>query len=914
MKRWEVNILINNVEQFENIIMSCLFGGKERKVYSEEEINDTVDKLANSLWSNISKEELELIKNNIHSKQIVKLDIGTVITDSKHKKWFMGVKPGLEMKYWNRYKLYLQNDKKFAPNVINSMDDVSDEIIDLLGNPMSNESFQRRGLVVGDVQSGKTANYISVINKAADTGYKVIVLLTGTIEKLRKQTQLRVDEGFIGTSSIDGNGFIGVGKYDNTFGPSYLTNVIDDFKITSSKVIGISFDGMTETCVLVIKKNVSVLRNLNKWIENRNLKGGNSKVNTSILVIDDEADNASINTNDEDKSPTKINEQIRKLLNLFTKTSYLGFTATPYANIFINPFVQEHDMLADDLFPRDYIYCLDSPTNYIGARNIFGENAEHDYMIQEIKDAEEYYPQTHKIDFVVDDLSPSLNTALCEFYLANVIRDLRGDTTCHRSMLINISRFVRIQQQLGEVVNNHLKTVKDDIRLYSKLPVEQALKNSSIKELKRVYENEYSNIEYSWEDIQKNLIRAIDPIQVFVINGKKNELDYEANEIYGLRAICVGGLTLSRGLTLEGLIISYFYRNSKIYDTLMQMGRWFGYRGGYEDICRIWMSKDSINWYGEISDATDELRRDIKVMKESGGIPKDFGLRVRRDSNVLMITARNKMKTAATIPLVISLSEEFIETPKLHNNYSINNSNYNKLNNFISILKEKHSLTRNENSNTNFGFIKVEKEDILDFLSNFDVAKANIKYNKESIIEFINRYAGPELKQWDIVFLNGSSKNEHEIYEFDNEHKIKWMSRTYELKNNDTLIQISGKRNRLGAATDASFGLKKDDLKKLEEEFIKANKGKNGHMGEKWYFKSYVDRRPLLMIYFIGLKNNNDDGKLDSGIRNIPLIGLSIGIPTLTDQETKYATYMLNIIEQQNYMDYNNEFGEEDYE
>ncbi len=900
-----------NKEQLENAIIGVLFGSKDRKVYTEQEIDQIIEQFF-SLSKDITVEEKEQIKRNIHSKQIIKLDTGTVLVGNKHKKWFMGEKPNLEMKYWNRYKNYLQFDKKFAPKVIDSMDDVSDEIVDLLGNPLSNEAFQRRGLVVGDVQSGKTANYISVINKASDVGYKIIVLLTGTIEKLRQQTQIRVDEGFIGQSSDNSKSIIGVGKYDNTIVPLFFTTIFDDFKSTSTRVLGISLDNMTNTCVLVVKKNVSVLKNLNQWIKNQNLRGGNSIVDNSLLVIDDEADNASINTNDEDKSPTKINEQIRILLKLFTRTSYLGFTATPYANIFIDPFVKAVDMLADDLFPRDYIYCLDAPTNYIGARNIFGINAEHDYMIQKIRDANEYYPQTHKIDFIIDALSPSLETALYEFYLANVIRDLRGDITAHRSMLINISRFVNVQKQLGEVVNRHLKTVKDDVRLYSKLPVLEAIKNSSIRNLKRVYEEEYSNVQYSWEEIQPNLIRAIDPIQVFVVNSGQNELDYEANGTYGLRAICVGGLTLSRGLTLEGLVISYFYRNSKIYDTLMQMGRWFGYRGGYEDICRIWMSEDSVDWYTEISEATDELRNDIKEMKQSGGTPKDFGLRVKRDSNVLMITARNKMRAAASIPLVISLSGEFIETPKMFNNYSKNLANYEVLMDFIENMKQIKIIEDNPNSKTNFGFTRIPKEEILDFLGKFEVAKANIKYNKESILSFINNYAGTELLEWDMVFLNGS--NDEKVIPIDNSHSIKWMKRSYKLCNNDQLVQISGQRNRLGTATDASFGLTSKEVESIKEKFIEKNNGKDGTMGEKWYFKEYVKRRPLIMIYFVGLNNNNDDSKLDPNLKTIPLIGLSIGIPTLTDQETKYVTYMLNVIEQQNYMDYENEFGDNEYE
>lgn len=901
-------------EQLENALIGILFGGKDGKIYTEQEIDETIDQFASlPFYSGITPGEIMQIKRDIHSSQVVKLDLGTVLIDNKHRKWFMGVKPTLEMKYWNRYKKHLQFDKKFGPNVIDTMDDVSDEIVDLLGNPQSNEAFQRRGLVVGDVQSGKTANYISVINKASDVGYKIIVLLTGTIEKLRRQTQIRVDEGFIGKSSDNSQKVVGVGKYDNTIIPLFFTTVYDDFKSTSSRLLGISLDNMTNTCVLVLKKNVSVLKNLNQWIRNQNLRGGSSVINNSLLVIDDEADNASINTNDEDKSPTKINEQIRILLNLFTKTSYLGFTATPYANIFIDPYVKADDMLADDLFPRDYIYCLDAPTNYIGARNIFGLNADHSYMVQEITDAENYYPQKHKIDFCVDAIAPSLETALYEFYLANVIRDLRGDITSHRSMLINVSRFVNVQRQLGEIVNRHLKKVKDDVRLYSKLSVQEALKNPSIRELKNTYEKQYINVSYSWEEIQNNLIRAIDPIQVFVVNGNQNELDYEANETYGLRAICVGGLTLSRGLTLEGLVISYFYRNSKIYDTLMQMGRWFGYRRGYEDICRIWMSEESAEWYGEISDATDELRRDIKEMKQSGGTPKDFGLRVKRDSSVLMITARNKMRTAAPIPLIISLSGEFIETPKLYNNYAKNSLNYEIIMDFVEKMKETKELVRNENSTTSFGYTYIPKLEIIGLLEKFDVAKANIKYNRESIINFINNYAGPELSEWDMVFLNGSSKEN--VIEFDENHSVNWMDRSYELRNNDMLIQISGKRNRLGTASDASFGLTKNEVNDLKQKFIEDNNGQDGTMGEKWYFSSHVKgRRPLIMVYFVGLKSSNNDSKLDNNLNKIPLVGLSIGIPTLSDQKTKYVTYMLNVIEQQNYMDYDNEFGDESYE
>ena len=910
-------------EQILTTVIGFLAAATNEHIYTEEEIDELIENfLRLDPNHKITKEEKHQIKKELHSKQFIKLEVGIVLADNKHQKWFKSTKPTLEMNYWNRYKQYLQFDKNFSTNVINTMDDISDEIVDLMGNPKSDVGFQRRGLVVGDVQSGKTANYIGVINKASDAGYKIIVLLTGTIEKLRKQTQIRVDEGFIGRSSNNSHFVVGVGKYDGQLQPSFFTSIDEDFRATSSKLLGISLNNINDTCILVLKKNVSVLKNLNNWIKNHNLQKDSTIIDNSILVIDDEADNASINTNDSDKEPNAINKQIRILLSLFKNTSYLGFTATPYANVFIDPDKDENKMLADDLFPRDYIYCLDSPTNYIGARDIFGIGGEYSNIVKEITDGDDYYKQDHKIDFCIDSIAPSLEMALNEFYLANVIRDLRGDITSHRSMLVNISRFVNVQNQLGFLVNQHLKSTQDAVRLYSQLTSNEALQNSRIlRDLKEVYEKEFSNIEYSWEKIQKNLKRAIEPIEVFVVNGSQNKLNYEENSLYGVRAICVGGLTLSRGLTLEGLVVSYFYRNSKVYDTLMQMGRWFGYRDGYKDICKIWMSEDSINWYSEITAATDELRFDLKKMKENGNTPKDFGIRIKTDSTVLSITARNKMKTAKSIPIIISLSGEFIETPKLYNDFNMNNKNYELVLKFIESLKENYNLKRNENSSKNFGFINIPKQKISEFLSNFNVSPANIKYNSESIVNFIDNYQDVELDNWDIVFLNGSLKGEGDKYKikFGEGFEINWMDRKYRLKNSNQLIQISGTKNRLGAASDASFGLSVDDLSKLKKDFEAQENISGDRMGEKIYFSHLIKRNPLLMFYFVGLKENREeDMYLSENVRNIPLIGISIGIPTLTNQKTKYIKYMLNLVEQRNFMDYDSypveELGENDNE
>lgn len=858
--------------------------------------------------SKITEEEVKIIRNQIHADCLIRLDNGVGLISHKHTKWFKAKKANLDMKYWNRYKRYLSQDKKFPLPVINTMDDVSDELTDLLGEPTKEESFQRRGLIIGDVQSGKTANYTGLICKAADSGYKVIVLLTGTIEKLRKQTQMRLDEGFIGMDSSamikkKANVYVGVGKYDYTLHPMVLTSNASDFNTNVANNLGFTLNSLNEPVLFVIKKNVSVLRRLNDWLKLFNLNG-NTHINTSLLMIDDESDNASVNTNAIDREPTLTNALIVEMLNLFTKASYVGFTATPFANIFIDPETDE-EMKKENLFPRDYIYSLNAPSNYIGARDIYGVNAKYSNMLRVIEDGEDFFPMSHKIDFMVEELSESLKEAINTFIIANVIRDLRGDIKEHRSMIVNISRFVKVQSQFGELINNYLKQIQSSARIYGQLPVFSALHDVSLNSLYETFMREYLSLNYSWETIQSKLSSSIESIEVVVVNQKNyNRLNYEENEANGLRAITVGGLSLSRGLTLEGLMTSYFYRNSKMYDTLMQMGRWFGYRKNYDDLCRIWMNDENINWYQHISDSTDELRNDIKEMRDQGATPLEFGLRVRNDIDSLLVTARNKMRTAKQITKTISLSGEFVETPKLFNDVSKNMNNFKLIKNLINELANE----KIEKLGNLCGFTNISSEYILRFLKNLNVSYTNLTFDTHTIINFINNYKGNELEKWDIVFINGESTKHFKIRDG---YEINCIERKFDLKNENKIIQISGTRNRLGSMGDSKFGLTVEQLKNLKKEY-ETNHDKNKSMGQKFYFSKYVKRNPLLMIYMIDLKNNEKNTL--TKFEEEPLVGISIGIPWLTDETTKYAHYQINKVALDNLEEFDNKIEDEEYD
>ncbi|MEG1311396.1 MAG: Z1 domain-containing protein [Romboutsia sp.] len=876
---------------------------------TEEAIDFTIENLKTMIRisSQISDEEANQVRNRVMSERSIKIELGTLLQgDYKYEKWFLNKKSELDMKYWERYKKYLIQQQNFAPNVVNTMDDMLDTLTDLLGNPNIDGDFQRRGLIVGDVQSGKTSNYTGLICKAADAGYKAIVLLTGTIEKLRKQTQLRIDEGFVGRDSAamikhNDKSLIGVGNFDPSIYPMVLTSTINDFKIQTARSLIFDLNTINQPIIFVMKKNVSSLRNLNKWLRTFN-QNDEENINQSLLLVDDESDNASINTNPEDRSPTSINKEIRDLLNLFSKSSYVGFTATPFANIFIDPDTDD-SMLKEDLFPKDYIYSLNAPSNYIGARDIFSPDGEHQDMLVNIDEEamSECLSLTHKSDYYVDYIPNDLKEAICTFLIANTIRDLRKDINTHRSMLINVSRFTSIQEQISTLVLSYLKEIQESVKVYSKLDRKDALKDKYISYLYESYNKHYADTEFTWDEIQNSLHKSIAPVTTAIVNQRsQNKLNYEEHSSVGLRVIAIGGLSLSRGLTLEGLIVSYLYRNSKMYDTLMQMGRWFGYRKNYEDLCKIWMTEESIEWYSHISEATDELRLEIKKYESSELTPKDFGLRVRSDINTLLVTARNKMRTASSQEVSVSLSGEVVETPSLYADINKNIINRNIVYKLIDAIK-KDGITPVKQNKNNICYKKVQKSHIVNLLNTIDVSVANVLFDTNCIVSFLENYNGKELEKWDVAFVSGNSNREFTI---DEENSISLIERSFSIENGNKILKMSGSKNRIGSSSNGELGLEKNEINKVKNMYEIYKGEKKYNIPQKYYFRS-INRNPLLVIYMVDLKDCKkssldvaDEIKEKFINQDIPLVGFSIGIPELSNHETKYIRYTTNRIHQ----------------
>lgn len=631
------------------------------------------------------KGDLQDVVNEALASVVTKMGSGISLIDpeTKHDDQWVRKRDDIRWTYSDAYEGHLQQEG-WADPMVQSLSDVTGKILGLLQNPHEGESWDRRGLVIGHVQSGKTANYTGLIAKAADAGYRFIIVIAGIHNNLRKQTQERIDEAFIGRSSDpDDRKNIGVGLNKDYPHPATLTTVVGDFnKQTASQ--GLKIADINKPVILVIKKNVTTLTALYKWLFELNATGNGLILDIPMLMIDDEADNASVNTNKEDVNPTKTNSEIRNILSLFAKRCYVGYTATPFANIFIDPEAYD-DKVREELFPKDFIYCLEAPNTYFGAEKVFLNEETSDTVVKTITDCEDILPFSHKREHSVAELPPSLYQALNRFIVARAIRNLRGQRKKHCSMMVNVSRFVPVQKAVRDLLSLRERKIRDAVKANYMMPESVSASNVYMQELRAAFDEEYSSAGCTWEQVKEELNDVFEHLHLYVINSKsEDDLDFGryTKSGVGLTAIAVGGLSLSRGLTIEGLTVSYMYRNTKMYDTLMQMGRWFGYRPNFEDLCRVYLAQDSINWYAHIARSSGELMEQIYRMRQLKKSPKQFGLYVMKHPDSLLITARNKMRSGQEVSFQQSLAGRLREAYVISTDTAVNITNFDLIEEF----------------------------------------------------------------------------------------------------------------------------------------------------------------------------------------------------------------------------------------
>lgn len=753
-------------------LLSVIVSGIDDSLSIEEkqdEIYHNLDMMKSFLVSQGIYVESNEVKAHIYNNYLAKvMDKPVVFENREYEPWLDEIRNKIEWKMYDRYERYLLKKKRWSWETVQSIKETSDIVLDHIKNPKSKGFFGSKGLVMGDIQSGKTANYTAVINKAIDAGYRLVIVFAGMTKDLRLQTQNRLDAEVLGSVTKFNNQKgrnLGVGEIDSegifVNGLTYSDEMGDLKKVTASLPL---HKDMTPL-VAVVKKNVTVLRHLLVYISSSQENCyTNDKLDIPVLIIDDEVDQASVNTKDtkELEEASATNRSIRKILNKLNRYAYLGYTATPFANAFV-PTYDDRKEDEKDIFPEDFILSIPRPKDYSGVKEYFGLTLdEDDYtntsLFRDVthSDYMSFFPsyvQKPSKDTPVEKLNDSIKDALCDFVVASAIKKARGIES-HNSMLIHIARVKNPSTTLKDLVKSQL----------NQMYLEYKYDNSNTK-YKDIWKNKFRpiSLEYyepsqleSWKSVEKNLISVLEMSMkgVKVINGDSDDsLDYSANTG---QHIIIGGDKLSRGLTLEGLIISYYYRNSTAYDSLLQMGRWFGYRTGWIDLCRVYTNKKFMANFIKAGLAIESFREDIKHMNDLKLTPREFGLRVAY-SPCLIPTARNKMRNikrqkisfSAGVQQLISFEKKFVK------------ANFELTSKFISNLKDP------EYSNRKVVFRNQDLNDIIMFLNDYKecselVGQISVK-NWIRYIENLNKK--DELVNWTVVLNSNIKGKDDELVE-----------------------------------------------------------------------------------------------------------------------------------------------------
>ncbi|MEN2283123.1 Z1 domain-containing protein [Algoriphagus sp. SE2] len=951
------------------------------------------------------------------SHSLTKKGFKTWLTEEREK--------SISWDYSDRYFKHLKNlgrSEKVIDETINS----SLSILRKMADPKSGAPIYNKGLVVGAVQSGKTGNFNAVINRAIDAGYEIVIVLAGIMEDLRSQTQQRIEKDIIGEGKIDSGeptGTKGVGKI-RRFGVRGDEKVIQVKSLTSeTKDFGKAVKELDHTLndkyVLVCKKNVSVLKNLIIWLHN-SLESGKDKHNIPLLIIDDEADNASLNNMGAKgrNYASKTNGHIRAILELFHVKSYLGYTATPFANVlqdrnvspendweikykFKGDDVEKLLKRVDNIFPDDFIELLSPPSNYVGAKQIFetitpienqtDENEKIPLIAPPVDDFIEYFPSRvyqnrdgeivgvenirnraewdekfgfggyldfdsyneyrketwapRKEDPFPKELPESLKTAIKCFIIALAIREFRIPSMVnsdlyqpHNTMLVHVSRFTfwqnttktLIEKYVNEIVskiNNDRPSSSNSIYTdleklwYSNYGFAHIVQNVK-SYLPRGYEDEFMS-PLVFDSLVPVFISAVRGIEIKAINSHtKDTLEYPKNS--PKKIIAIGGNRLSRGFTLEGLTINYFIRVTNYSDALLQMGRWFGYRPGYLDCCKIFTSKDSLDKFNDTTRCIEELESEFIKMEDQGKTPEKFVLRVRKHPGTLKITRPAILKNAKEVKW--SYQDSLVMTTQLKvDKKSIEDIWNNFKNNIAPRFQESERddiLKYKTDAREVIRILKTQPNNFNDndpeYLTKFIELCFDKGYLSNWTIALKTTGASPNKKSKEEIGLSNSiSKNVIELSKRSgptNDDDVRKFL-------NESLFKASSKSaNIISANTDMSILLSKDEKSKAESDFykhkaseiMKRNKGisldtamneaKTKTVPERYYRGMMKETEGLLMIYLFDsyyafnqeFTNNKDPQKkkeLEELFRvyvqaneidlKIPLVGYAIEFPPI---------------------------------
>lgn len=762
---------------------------------------DAAIEIAIEMFSGLVEDTLKL-KQYLYEQLTLEIEpeAGVFSDEVKNSTWWTDYRKddAVVTDYWNRYERYLTHKDGWDLQTIEkSIAVTTDKLMNALSNPLIKHNCTRHGVVYGYVQSGKTANYIGLANKAIDAGYKIIIVLAGMHNNLRSQTQSRIDEEVLGYETslewifkeYQGKPTaigVGTGQGSRTdFWVNALTSRDDngDFNKKRASV------SVMPPIMLVAKKNTTVLTHLINYFGKipiaKEGKNGDKYIdaNYPMLLIDDEADQASINTNacyDENGEflkefdPSKTNGLIRKILKIFNCYSYVGYTATPYANIFIpdDAFCEDY---GNDLFPKDFIVKIPKSPKYIGAQEFFGLNSEEEALAMPLSryivKGAAFLPAGSKKDVAVGEMPEEMKQAILSFLISTAVRYCRGQRTQPNTMLIHVLRFVETQKKLQKKVKDFYEEIRSLIK-YGDREITDKLYQLWIEDYEITSDKMETGYPFhmegvirpDWESVIAE-IRAImrdDQINVYSVNGKsKDSLIYKEHKGKPYNVIVIGGDKLSRGLTLEGLTVSYFTRNSRTYDTLIQMGRWFGYRPGYLDVCRLYVTKSLYYNFRHISMATEDLVEQIDCMNDLEETPERFGLRIATHPDML-ISSRNKIKTGNERKM--SFSNILSQTRMIDIDAEQYERNFTAVEHLLKSLGDPmedywNYKDRNNMYNEHIFWINVSGHHISQFLMEYQTSKQANRAQSHHMAAYIQnqlQYGG--LTNWTVCLINVGDK------------------------------------------------------------------------------------------------------------------------------------------------------------
>ncbi|RKT75898.1 Z1 domain-containing protein [Rahnella aquatilis] len=783
----------------------------------------------------------------------------------KNDKWYNG--PSHKDIHWPALKSYLSEMKHWDDETIASIDQSSSEVLSLLANPKT-ETFRHRGLVVGYVQSGKTANMTAVIAKAVDAGYNLIVLLGGMTNKLRTQTQGRVENDI-------------VNRHRHLWQLYTTSEEGGDYTYPPNRSFTMPIPGYAQ--LVVMKKVASRLETFRKTIVDDKGKPKTPLTilrKLKVLIIDDECDQASVNSSSSDYDITRINEEIRKIIRSLPAVSYVGYTATPFANVFIDPYSHGKDAL-DDLYPEDFITALPRSKGYFGAREVFGfdPNKADEETVEEAGrnmirnvpeetldllrparrgDKDEFYPQ----------LTKELESSILWFLITCAIRRERGHIDKHMTMLVHTSPYVSQHENMAKMIKKWISSNKIDV-----------LNNSSDLSVKMrdLFQSEIEKVplEYNkkiiFSDIINHFKSVFDNLEIVVENGESFErLNYETTpKTY----IVVGGTVLARGLTLEGLSVSFFLRTSMQYDTLLQMGRWFGYRPQYEDLPRLWTTSELASRFRSLAHIEEEIREDISNYKDHHVTPQDFAVRVRAIPG-MAITAASKMRHAYRSN--ISFEGRHIQTIRYeHRQDDVISGNWKAAVSLVTSLKDKWSQDHSKNANS-YLCKNVSLHIIRRFLLDYDISEHHMDLKKELLLGYIDKSAG-HLKEWNVGIITPTLGNQSKLP----------LGPLGHVGTNNRAQLIPNEKDY----ADIKALMSKNDI------LIDADASSTARSSGSWTdYKKYRPTAPLLLLYVIDSKSpakTSSKSRIDLDAAG-DLIGIGIVFPGAMDRAGGYYSVELD--------------------